>query len=170
MEEQQQWQQQSLQPQSQLPAVANPVSRSPPPTGLDAPGVVGGTDLHSLVTQAAGESCCPWSTAGSWGLSDGCPGIQGYALLELRSHGPHLPKAAIYRPHCPEPLPPWLLPNALQAALQLFTGTYPQVLVRFPPWCTSSLSDSGKLEASLPLLQFCPISLLSTSLPREESF
>ena len=83
-------------------------------------------------------------------MSDGCPGIQGHALLELRSRGPNLPKAAIYRPHCPEPLPPCLLPNAPQAALQLFTVPYPQVLVRFPPWCTSSLSDSGKRGFTAP--------------------
>lgn len=38
---------------------------------------------------------------------------------------------------------------------------WPAVCGALSPWCTSSISDSGRMEAPLPLLRFCSISLLS---------
>ena len=59
----------------------------------------------------------------------------------------------------------WVLPSALRAACSshiwiLDIGL--RFVVSFGPGNPSSYCDSGNLEASLPLLGFCPISLLST--------
>ena len=46
--------------------------------------------------------------------------------------------------------------------LQPFTELGPQsVVLHSSPGCTSSISDPGNLEAPLPLLWFCWVSLLS---------
>ena len=107
----------------------------------------------------------PGGTQDHWLCLLGRPGIRDPVPLDLCSWGPPLPKGTGYSHLHPEPahLTNWLLPNALEgcsapALYQYWTSVYDELSPRHP----SSFSDSGNLEASLPLLQFCPISLLST--------
>ena len=66
--------------------------------------------------------------------------------------GPGLPKAAGHSPLHPEP-PPELLPRPRRPCAPALYHALPRD--------TSSVSDPGNLGASLPLLWFCPGSLLS---------
>ena len=149
-------------------------------TGLDAPGAAGGADLHSLGApggrRVLAVLCPPHLRLSPRTHSRilGCvpqhTGIRG-----LRCWNPVLgasaPKGS--RAQTPVRSPPThrLLPEAPP-------GAHPSPLprsawceVHSPPGHTSSVSDPGRLEVSLPLLRFCPISLLSAFLSfcQEES-
>lgn len=97
----------------------------------------------------------------------GCPGVQGPLPLELRSCGLPLLKGMRLSHLRLEPtcLMDWLLPNALEgcgtpALYRHLTVVCGEVFPRRP----SFYSDFRNLEASVPLLGFCLISLLSTFL------
>ena len=137
-------------------------------TGLDAP--KGQAQVHSLqVAQQKESSRCPVPS-----LLPPVPGehrITGCVHLGALGSGAlchwtcALGTASPKRMALPPPsgaihLTSWFLPDALISALALYVTWF---ALSFPG-CPSSYSDSRNLEASLPLLQLCPISLLSTFL------
>ena len=111
------------------------------------------------------DSACPSGSAGLPALSAWAPWDRGPVLLEPGSQVPPLPKRKGHSHLClaPAGLTNWLLTNAPE-------GFGPPGLYRYGTSVCSELSprrtfsnrNSGNLEASLPLLGFCPISLLST--------
>ena len=109
---------------------------------------------------------CPSPPPPVWGERRilGCvprrPGICGLPCWVCPSR-PGFPKAAGHSPLCPEP-PPELLPRLHGVRFLALYRAWPTVCGMLSPWCTSSVSVPGNLEAPLPLLRFCLSSLLST--------
>ena len=84
------------------------------------------------------------------------PWDPGPVLLESCSQS-HGSKGSRCRPLFPESPDPLASPQAGAPALY---GDLPRCAAL--PYTTSSISDSRRLEVSLPILRFCPVSLLST--------
>ena len=132
-------------------------------TGLDVPG--GRGVLICTVWGARGQESprCPVSQ-GERRIPAVSPGARGLRCWD-RAPGPRLPKATGRSPLRPEPPPdPRLLPEAPPGMLWPFTELVRGVWGALPGR-TSPVSDPGSLEAPLPLLRSCPISLLSTFCP-----
>ena len=135
-------------------------------TGLDAldARVLTCTALGALMARVFSLTCalpafaCPWGSAGSWTVSPSSLG-SGACAAGIMLPGSQLLKAA----GCSACLTSRLLLEALLGMLQPFTELGPQSVAHSPPGRTS-VSDSGRMEAPLALLQFCPSSLLSTFL------
>ena len=124
---------------------------------------VGGTDLHSLGAPssrraliALGLPClhCPGGTQD--------PGLcaLGSGACWNRAPGLQLPKAARHSLLGLELPPDLLRPHGARAPA--LHRDRPAMCSMLSPGCTSSISDSRKLEAPLPILRSCQISLLST--------
>ena len=142
-------------------------------TGLDASRRHGYADLPSLGAPRGRMSCrCPVQSppllvpgqVQDHGLCPPSALVSGACAAGIRLPGLCLPKVAGHRLFFLDPLPAHLAsPEALLGAC-----SSPLPRSAFSVWCalsrgsTSSISDSGTLVAPLPLLQFCPISLLST--------
>ena len=132
-------------------------------TGLDAPGgrgMPGGwsllacpvpSPLPSVPSKRRILGCVPWR-----------PGIRACAAGIVLPR-PWLPKAAGRSPPCPEP-PAELFPRPRRTRAPALYRARPAVCGALSPGRTSSGSDPGNLEAPLPLLRFCPSSLLSAFL------
>ena len=94
-------------------------------------------------------------------MSAWCPWIWGLCCWN-RAPRTRLLKATGRSPLGPEPPPDQLAsPEAPQVGTPALYGDQ-SLCGALPPGHTSSISNSGKLEAPLPLLQFCLIFLLST--------
>ena len=102
-------------------------------------------------------------SAGSWAVSDWRPGIWGPVLLESCFWG-QCPRSqqgtdpSVWS--CPPDRPGSSLMPCWVHALTFYRD-WPTVCGVLSPRRSSSISDSRRLEASLLLLQFCLISLLS---------
>ena len=117
----------------------------------------------------------PGGTKDSWLCPLWCPRIDGPVPLDLHSWGPPLPKGREDSHLCPlpgsrvkgssraGPCNCWLFPNAPEdygaPALYLYQT---EVCCELSLGLPSSYYSFRNLEASLPLLGLCPISLLST--------
>ena len=147
-------------------------------TGLDAPGGPRSyTGVHGLgCTQRQDSSCCPAPSPPGPGegriAGFACPGTLGSRPRGPTLLGPPLLKgtgsatSTWSRPPNPRASPKCPGGQRLSGPLPILDGS-----VRWAPPLPgpSSYSDSGRREASLPLLQFCAISLLSTFLSRKTS-
>ena len=135
-------------------------------TGLDAPGWRGCSVLHTLQGAQQQESPrCPGTSpllpvpGGVQDPSYVCsvPWDPGPVLLELELL--RLPKTAGHRPLCLEPPPDQpASPQGPAGHAPALYRDWPMSVAAFPRH-TSSIGDSGKLEAPLPLLRFGSISL-----------
>ena len=107
-------------------------------------------------------SACPRGKRRILGCVPLVPWDQGPALLELCSQSA-APKAAGCSPLHSEP-PSELLPRPCQWRSSPLPSWTPRCVACSPPVHPSSVSDPGRLEAPLPLLQFCLSSLQSAFL------
>ena len=117
---------------------------------------------ESLLSCALPTSSCPGGSALSWAVSPGALGF-GVCAAGIVLPGLRLLKAAGHSPLRSEPLPD--LPASPLGRTRHALQSFPRSILGCGTLYlggTSSVSDSGRLEAPLPLLWFCPSSLLST--------